>query len=87
MENCKHTTVLFTSGLLKLQELPGNSPTTVKEDSESEKKLKQRTQERRERFIINKGNFHQLLQNHPYHKKESRKEMNIRGDTRSALGC
>ena len=47
MENCNHTTTMFTSAQLKLQELPGNSPQTVKEDSESKKKLEQQTHERR----------------------------------------
>ena len=52
MENCNHTTTMFTSAQLKLQELPGNSPQTVKEDSESKKNLEQRTQERRQQFNI-----------------------------------
>ena len=52
-ENCNHTTaVLMSLALLLLQEFPGNSPTTVKEDSESKKKLEQRTQERRQQFNI-----------------------------------
>ena len=63
MENCKHPTVLFTSALRLLQLLPVNSPQTVKEDSKSKKKLEQRTKERRQRFITNKGNFHRLQNN------------------------
>ena len=30
MENCNHTAALMSSAKLILQELPGNSPTTVK---------------------------------------------------------
>ena len=74
MENCKHPTdVIMTSALLLLQRLPGNSPTTVKEDSESEKKLEQRTQERRQRFIINKENFHRLQKNLHKYKRPQQK--------------
>ena len=77
-ENCKHTTaVLISSAQLLLVELPGNSPKTVKEDSESEKNEEDRTHERRLRFSNDCKRFNFLLENHPYHKMESRKRMNM----------
>ena len=77
MENCNHKPCLFTSALLKLQELPGNSPQTVKEDSESQKNLERRTHERRLRFSNDCTTFHGLLQNNAYYKRERRKKMNM----------
>ena len=62
MENCKHPTdVIMTSALLSVQELPGNSPTTVKDDRKAKKNwLEERTEDRRQRFNINNANFYQL---------------------------
>ena len=65
MENCNHNPVLFTSAQLQLQELPGNSLKTVEEDSK--KMLEERTEDRQQRFIINRENFHRLQKNlHKY---------------------
>ena len=63
MENCNHNPFFFTSAQLQLQELPGNSPNTVKEDSESKKILLERTEERRQRFNIKNENFYRLQKN------------------------
>ena len=49
MKNCNHNPVLFTSAKLQQQELPGNSPTTFKEDSK--KMLEERTEDRRQQTI------------------------------------
>ena len=72
-ENCNHTTtVLMCSAQLLLQELSGNSPTTVKDDSESKTNLEERTQERRQRFNINNANFYRLQKNlHKYKHKRA----------------
>ena len=70
MENCNHpTTVLMFSAQLLVVELPGNSPITIKEDSESKKKLGQRTHKRRLQFSNDCKKFYGLLQNHPYLQK------------------
>ena len=72
MENCNHPTTDLMSSAQQLfvVELPGNSPITVKEDSESKKNLEQRTHQRRLRFSNDCKKFYGLLQNHPYLQKE-----------------
>ena len=73
MENCNHpTTVLVSSAQLSVVELPGNFPKTVKEDSESKKKLEQRTHKGRLQFSNDYKKFHGLLQNHPHYREEWR---------------
>ena len=73
MENCNHpTTVLVSSAQLSVVELPGNFPKTVKEDSESKKKLEQRTHKGRLQFSYDCKKFHGLLQNHPHYREEWR---------------
>ena len=57
MENCNHTAALMSSAKLILQELPGNSPTTVKYDTQSKKNLEQQTLKQLERFYNNNDIF------------------------------
>ena len=76
-ENCNHNPCLFTSAQLLLVELPGNSPKTVKDDSESKKNEEDRTHERRLRFSNDCTTFHGLLQNNAYYRQEWKQGMNI----------
>ena len=57
MENCNHTAALMSSAKLILQELPGNSPTTVKDDTKSKKNLEQQTLKQLEQFYNNNEIF------------------------------
>ena len=69
VKNCNHNPCLLTSAQLQLQELPGNSPNSVKEDSQLKKNEEERTHERRLRFRNDCKNYNDLLQNHSYNKE------------------